>query len=299
MTHPARLFVVFVLLLLALVVSGCGSSSSGSSATLPPEGAVGFRVNSLELQHPHFIFDEQNLGICEDITFDDYEFLNIDGLNPQIGSRVDSLELNLVQLLDPIGMSEGDEGDATMFDSECTDETNCVPAEDGELAMADFTVSESEACLADDPGIYEGMWPDGRTSDLNTADPGELACYVSDTTSMALTLELEGESLTLPLQAVRIGARFDDDSATAVEDGLIIGFLSEEDADGIVVEFGSGSYNLGEDLLPSDGAGGTACEPSTHCDGPDARVSHNGQCGWWFAFNFTGQRLDDVSGYED
>ena len=298
MTHPARLFVVFVLLLLALAVSGCGSSSSGSSATLPPEGVVGFRVNSLELQHPHFILDDQSV-ICEDITFDDYEFLNIDGLNSQIESRVDSRELNLVQLLDPFGMSEGDEGDAIVFDSECTDETSCEPAVNGELATATFTVSESEACLADVTGIYEGMWPDNRASDLNIADTGELACYVSDTTSIDLPLEIEGEQLTLSLQDARIGARFDDDGATAVEDGLIIGFLSEQDADEVELDLGGESYNLGEDLLPSDGAGVADCDPSTHCGGPDARVSRNGQCGWWFAFNFTGQRLDDVSGYED
>ncbi len=270
---------------------------------LPSEDAVGFRMDSLELQHPHFILEYSDFGVCEDITFDELGILGetfTEGINTEIKVNVDDLELNLVQILDPIGMSEGDEGDALVFDSECTDETSCEPAVNGELAKADFTVSESGTCLTDIPGIFAGEWPDGRTSNPNTPSAGDVACYVSDNTPMMLTLELESGSLELPLQDVQIAARFDDDHATAIHDGVIIGFLTEADADDADVNIGDVNFNVGEDLLPADGPGdGVACHGRTHCDGPDARVTHNGVCGWWFALNFNALRLADVSEYED
>ncbi|GEM_PF-1628269 len=332
------------LLVLSLLLVACSSSSNSSSDPSPDdeqtdvpvddeeagdeeeveqeegeitppfgvsEAGAGFRVDFLELQHPHVIIDTEVLGttVCEDATFDPFvvtiELLfgftqeyEIDGLNPAMQDMVNDLSLNLVQILDPLGMNDGDAGLGAVFDSECESETSCVPAEEGELGRANFTVSDSGACLADVSGIHEGVWPDGRSSDLNTAAATEMSCYVSENTSLDLVIDFLDDPLVLSLQDVRIGARFGDDDAMVVEDGLIIGFLTEGNANQVDIEVEGMFFNLGEDLLPSDGPGdGAFCSPRSHCAGPDARVSHNGECGWWFALNFTGLRLEDVSGF--
>lgn len=290
---------------------GDGSTGDDTTGAITPpfgvsEQAAGFRVGFLEFQHPHIIADTSVSGfpICADVTFDPLEVLFIGevapGLNPTLAGLITDRQLNLVQLHDPLDMTNGHTATQAVVDAQCDSATNCTPARDTVLAEGAFSVQDSAACLGDISGIYDGAWPDQRISDLNTAAPGEMTCYVTDSTTLELSLDvLDGAPLVLSLQDVRIAGRYDDDQASMITDGLILGFLSQVDADQVTIDINESlSLNLGHDLLPANGPGdGAACGARTHCAGPDARVTHNGDCGWWFALNFNALRLEDVSGF--
>ena len=274
------------------------------------EDGAGFRVDFLELQHPHIIADVHEtffyiytVDICADITFDPHSepFLDDDipGLNPTIADMIDSLQLNMVQLHDPLDLADGHSAEQAIVDAECESPTDCSPARDVTLSEGTFSVQESGVCLDDIEGLYEGEWPDERYTVLNSAAAGEMSCFVTDSTTLDLTLDMLDEPLVLSLQDVRIAGRYDDDATGVITDGVILGFLSQVDADQVTIDLDIITLNLGYDLLPAGAGGGEACveRDPAHCSGIEARVTHNGDCGWWFALNFNALRLEDVSGF--
>ena len=275
----------------------------------PPFGVsgdgAGFRVDFLELQHPHIIADVNYMGIpiCADITFDPLEVFLFGevapGLNPTIADMIGDLQLNMVQLHDPLDLADGHSAEQAIVDAECDSVTDCSPARDVTLSEGTFSVQDSGACLADIDGLYEGEWPDERATVLNAAAAGEMSCFVTDVTTLELALDMLEEPLVLSLKDVRIAGHYDDDEATMITDGLILGFLSQVDADQVTIDLDIIDLNLGHDLLPAGAGDGQACveRDPAHCSGIEARVTHNGDCGWWFALNFNALRLEDVSGF--
>jgi hypothetical protein len=261
---------------------------------------TGFRSTTLELQHPHVIVDTVietgffDVEICHDATFDELDLVidTIDGLNPTLAEMIADLELNLICELDPFDQDDEHVGQSTLFDAECESETSCTFGVDDALGTAAFTVQRAGTCLADHPGIFDGEWPDGRTSVINEPEAGDHGCFATAPANLNIEVEIAGEPVVLPLIDAQLSARFGAAPAATLEDGVVIGFLTQEAADAIDLEVDGLTLNLGRDLLPDNGES-PGCEPRTHCAGPDARVVHEGECGWWFAFNFRGQRLAD------
>ncbi len=296
---------------------GAGTCEAGECEA-PEEDIAAFRFDSLELQHPHVIVDKivdggflGDITVCDDVTFDNLEVSGIEvaeGINPTLAGQIDDLELNLVGVLEPFSQVGGFEGDGALVDSDCPSESSCSPLPDGVLAEAPYSAQSSGSCMDDIPGIFGGTWPDGRTSHPNTTLAGDSGCYVSEAADLELEVEFADETITLPLEDGQLAGRFADDPAVAVEDGVIIGFLTQAAADEIEVTVENPvtgdpiDVNVGQDLLPTgEEDHSAACQADDeleHCDGPDARVTHDGDCGWWFALNFTGLRLDDASAYE-
>jgi hypothetical protein len=281
---------------------GLGSCQGG--VCQGEEAAIaGFRSTTLELQHPHVIIDTVietafgNIEICHDVTFDELNLLiaTIDGLNPTLAQMIADLELNLINELDPFDQQDAHAGQSTLFGAECESETSCTFGLDDALGTAAFTVQRAGTCLADHPGIFDGAWPDGRTSVINEPEAGDHGCFATAPTDVNIEVEIAGEPVVLPLLDAQLSARFGGDPAATLEDGIVIGFLTQEAADEIDLEVDGLTLNLGRDLLPDNGAS-PGCEARTHCEGPDARVVHEDQCGWWFAFNFRGQRIAGTSG---
>lgn len=285
---------------------GAGSCQGGVCVE-GEEKTAAFRKSTVELQHPHLILEEPDFDVCDDITFDPLVVFGAeiaDGVNPSIADEIEDLEFNVVTVLNDLEQEDAFTAGAAVFDSECEDEATCEPAPDGELASADYSVQTSGSCIDNIPGIFGGEWPDGETSNPNTPAAGDDGCFATEPADVRLEIEIDDETVDLPLQDGQIGAEFGGDPAGSIQDGVVIGFLTEDDADDTDIEFdtddfGTFTYNLGDDLLPTDGPGdGQACEPRAHCGGPDARVTHEGACGWWFALNIAGERLSDASPYQ-
>jgi hypothetical protein len=271
---------------------------------------AGFRIDLLELQHPHAIAD-RDFGVaaaCDDFTFEDLRvsgFLVARALNDQLASDVDELRLNYVGLFQPLDQGAGFEGDGALVRSDCSSAQSCVPTPGGDTATGLYRVSRSGVCLEDVPGLFEGVWPDGRVTDLNRPAAAGSGCFVTDPIELVLEVTVADATIDLPLKDAQLAGSFAGEPATRIENGLIIGFLTQAEADAInfTVTAPGGiqvGINLGRDVLPDNsGAGGpvAGCEPRSHCTGPDARVTHDGECGWWFAVNFTAARINDTSAY--
>ena len=276
---------------------------------------AGFRLSSIVLEHPHVIVDTVvehdffgEIDICEDVTDDDLEVFGThvaDGLNPTLAQQIEELELNVVNVVDPFTQQDEDIGQSTLWAAECTSPTECEPETGGELHAAAFTVDRVDSCLGVIPDLFEGEWPDGNTSAPNQTPAGDHGCYVTETERLELAIELAGERIVLPLNDARFASRFGGEPAGTIEDGVIVGFLTEEEADGIEIEVdtdvGPVTLNLGQDLLPDNPDDGVAsgCDAREHCAGPDARAIHSiddeDECGWWFVFNVRGERISDAS----
>ena len=245
-----------------------------------------FRINSLELEHPHTIFDdpgELNL-FCQDATNDPLEIIGTEvfaGVNPELDARIDAHELNLLNELNPFGQEDGLETCLAGMES------------DDLFLQAPTEIQRTGTCVETISGLFDDdTWPDGGTTQPNLPGAGSAGCHVSAPVDAMLTLSLDDSDLALFLRDLVVAARFDDEPSEALLDGVMYGFLTEDDANDIIITVDSFELNLGEDILPSDGSGdGDDCQARTHCKGPDARVTHQGQCGWWFVFNFTAERI--------
>lgn len=259
-----------------------------------------FRLDSLVLEHPHVIVDYDGglFSMCHDATFDDYVFSGttlIEGINPSLAGEIDDLNLNLLGEFNLFGQDDGWSSCFALEDADCESPEDCTPTAGEPIAETELTVQRSGACIDVIDGLYDGVWPDGRASQINLPEAEVDGCFLTETVDVTLTIEVDGESLALPLVDARLAGRFDGEPASRIEDGVISGFLTQSAADEIDVEvdspFGPITLNLGEDMLPADSESMGGCEPRTHCDGPDARSMLGTECGWRMVFNFSAARL--------
>ncbi len=261
-----------------------------------------FRVDSLVLEHPHFIFDFElgSLEVCGDATNQPLEILGnevFDGVNPELAARIDDLEFNFLQQLNPFGQTDLFDNCLVLSEGECDSPSSCVTDLDDRLMQAPAQIRRTGVCVEALDGLFEGTWPDGESSTPNLPESGEAGCVVSEPVDTIFSLSTDDFDLDLGLKDVIIAGRFDQEEPTALVDGVMVGFLNQELADDteIVLEtdLGDVTLNLGHDILPSGDSGDPLpeCGLRDHCDGPDARVVHKGECGWWFVFNIHAERI--------
>lgn len=232
---------------------GCGDTCQRET--------VAFRIDSLQFRDPHF---HVNLGIfgCRHITSD------VDGL---LAGAITSLGFNLVTVFRPLDQ----EAESTPLDivlADCTAQadgiTSCSQGGTAEHAHSTATNMTAGTCLEPLSGTTSGYNPPVTHS---TAP-----CYVSDTEDM--TLEVAG--ITLPLTDLQIAATYEGNPATGMTNGLLVGFLSETDAQASTVFIsGVGTRTLAN-LLP--GGAGNCASGDDRDTGPDGVTS-----GWWLYLNFT------------
>jgi hypothetical protein len=113
---------------------------------------------------------------------------------------------------------------------------------------------------------------------------GTDGCAVSDEIP-TLTLAIAGISFTF--QNARLAAQYIGNPATGAKDGLLRGFMSEQAVNSIILPaslpapFGSQPLTI---LLGV--ANGCTTTPDDRDIGPDGTTR-----GWWFYFNFTGDKV--------
>ena len=254
-----------------------------------------FRINSLKLEHPHTIFDDPNGLFCQDATNDPLIVLDQEvfaGVNPELNARIDALELNILTQLNPFSQEDGFESCLVGLEADCETDSRCSADADGLFLQVPTEIQRTGACVDAIDGLFDGTWPDDETTEPNLPEAGSAGCHVSTPVDTMVTLSLDDFDLDLFLRDLVVAGRFNNEPPEALFDGVMYGFLTEDDADDVIITIDTFEFNLGEDILPSEGPGDDdACQARTHCKGPDARVTHEGQCGWWFVFNFTADRI--------
>ncbi len=214
-----------------------------------------YRINSIEIADPHF-YDP--IVCIADIT---------GMVNSQLndGATMDTdndgyLDLNLMLLFNPLDQA-GAGGDTEFATGQCTvplDDPFCNFGDNGSATPTTYT--NGDGCLTPDP---------------NHLDHGDIPqvpgpCY---TAGILETYTLSLGDFSLPLQMLEISATYDADPADNMLNGIMRGFLTEEDAMNTV---------LPEDI---EVVGGRPISDLLCKDGEKDDL--DGTSGWWMYVRFT------------
>jgi hypothetical protein len=226
-------------------------------------GSAVYRMSNLALRDPHVYLQIPVFG-CRDVT--DSAPLSNRGVNEQFEDAITGdedgdgfLDLSFLLLF---------RGEAFEFvEGRCTapmGSTSCEP--DGEPEATTYTDLEEGTCLDPHPGTTTGYSPAIATP--------QGPCF--STASIDLALDIQGTEI--PLSDAQLGATYVGDPPASLADGLVRGFISEAEADTIVLTVNGGDHTLSS-LLP----GGTG-----NCrNGDDRDLGLDGTTvGWWFYLNF-------------
>lgn len=235
-----------------------------------------FRISDLDLRDPH-VFAPVDVGIplCLDFTDDPLPIVNIafnGSLADQITTDADGdglLDLSslfLFRPFEPEAVAEQVDFDA----AQCTtpiETTVCSPEPTTEPLETTYSGLVAGACLETVPGTTSAYVP--------AVDEPLGPCFVTVAEMFAFRLG----DLVVDLEDLQIAATFSGDPVTSFTSGLLRGFLSEADADAILLPpdlpvVGGQPLSI---LLP----GG-----SGSCASGDDRDTLAGVSGWWFYFNF-------------
>lgn len=243
-----------------------------------------FRFSDLDLRDPHVFVDVVVIG-CFDFTDDEIPIFNLSfngSLQDQISGDADGddfLDLSSLLLfrpLEPLGIGERVDFAAGMCLAPVAD-TVCVADPMTTPLTTSYDGLDAGMCLETVPGTTSGYSP-------AIAAPAA-PCF----RTVAETVEFQLGDLTVNLEDVQFAAVFGGDPIGTLTTGLIRGFLSEADADALLLPpdlplVGGEPLSI---LLP----GGTG-----NCASGDDRDIHESVVGWWFYFNFTADRVTYIGG---
>ena len=271
-----------------MAVCGNGVLEAGESCddgnTMPGDGCDGscvsemrptvFRVDNAFIRDPHIFL---NFIGCQDIT--DGELFGNPGANGQLNAAIDSdgddpdnfLDLSIVVLFRPLDQTSGGMGTVEVGLAQCTagPPIRCAPDPLNPTTATTFMNGGAGPCLMPYPGSTSGYSPSITTPDSPCLRTGQVD----------LTLLLSGTPVTL--QDTDAGATYSGNPATALENGLLRGFISEADAMTTSISLGP----LGERTLYSLLRGGGGCGAG------DDRDTNGGVRGWWFYLNFDADQV--------
>jgi len=243
------------------LLMGWGALSS------PALGASAFRVSDFQVRDPHFLFGP-SIVLCVDLT----STAN-GGLQDAITMDGDGdgyLDLNLLitfDTLDPTGPG----GTLTLEEALCTSPlagTNCGPDPLVVPTVVAYQNQPAGICLEPLPGTTRPYSPAITT-------PGS-PCFVTD----AVDLSLGIIDIEIPLTKVQVAGTYVGTPPTTITDGLMLGFLSEADAESIF--FPPEVDVIGGQSLAALLPGGNG-----NCAGHSDMDTDGSTPGWWFYFNFT------------
>jgi hypothetical protein len=217
------------------------------------------------------------------------------------------LEFNIVAVFDPLVQTAGanpagivpctSNGSPCGLDFAVLDEctrtggtagpVTCTSDSSAVLSTTYSNGGSSATCLAGLPGTFGPNNNGVNASLVATTGNSTNNCGVSGL--IELTLRLGDGLITIPLKGAQLAARYNGNPATGLTTGLARGFLSEADADQIIinVEFGSTMLNAPlSQLLP--GGTGNCRTAATGQDDRDRNPpgSLDGERGWWFYLTF-------------
>jgi hypothetical protein len=256
--------------------SDAAAGTPGTSGNFNVNNKVtAFRITTLALRDPHVFAD---IVICLDATD---TAPGGQGINPQTAALITGdtspadgfYDLSLLLLFRPLDQANGATGRMDLARGQCAVGSTTCDLPFGEIpTVTTYTSASAGTVLTPLPGTT-GAYIPAITSPVG---PG----FSTGTISFVFNLG----PILLPLTDVRLGAEYVGAPATSLQDGLIMGFLSEATADTILVPISTGSVALSSLLR-----GGTGC-----CSGGSDKDTHNAVVGWWFYFNFTASEVNYV-----
>jgi hypothetical protein len=253
-------------------VSGTGgtggvSGTGGTGGTGPTPTA--FRAQTIELRDPHVFV---NVGTCLDAT---------DILNGMLGSSLTTdgnndgkLDLSVLIVFRPLTQGDGTTN-ADFQGADCTapEATTTCTRNSSPMTALSVTSMTSGTCLGPVNGTTSNYTP-GVTSSTSP-------CF--STASATVTIDLLG--IQVPLADARVGGTYNATPATALSNGLLRGFISESDANNIIIP--QGTPLVGGQPLSSLLPGG-----QNNCaNGDDRDTGPNGARGWYFYLNYTARQV--------
>lgn len=262
---------------------GNTTNGDGCDSMCQVEGnGVAFRMSDLDLMDPHVYL---NFLGCRDITNGNVPL----GLSPPINGLLQNaitldedndgiLDLSFVAIFNPLDQTNGGMGQVTVAEADCTapiGTTTCtVDSNGGTFQTATYATDTMNDCLDAIMNTASNYTP--------AIDASVPPCFVS--TTIDLTIDISG--ILVPLTDVQVGASYVGNPATALASGLLRGFISEADADAILLP--SSLPLIGGDPLSSVLAGGNgSCASGDDRDlGPDGMTM-----GWWFYLNFPADQV--------
>lgn len=272
-----------------------GSTSTATPTVTPTPTATfsgppaGFRLNSLTLRDPR-VFISVFGGPCNDVT-DPPGILGI-SVNGQIGTELNAddepdgfYDLSILTVFRPLVQPPFAGSNVEIRTAECsaTAPSNCGPDANPPAGTVSYANSSADICLQPIPGTT-------GPGNAGTYSPGLTLSAAPCLGTQPLNVEFPIGLFNLPLQGVQASATYVGDPADGLIDGVLMGFLSEEDANNIT---------LPEDLIVVGGqplstflpGGAGACAPHDDRDlGPDASL------GWYFYLNFTAEAVNWTGG---
>lgn len=242
-------------------------------------GPTAFRFTSLVLKDPHAFATV--LIFCTDITN-----LSGQGINAQFANNLSMdtdndgfLQLSPTVVFRPLNQTAAAMPSFDLEFANCTApdgaSSTCSHDPGSTVVSLTGTNQSSGTCLGPIAGTTQTIDPysPGVTS---TTAPSGGTCFAS--TSSTVTFTLAGVDITLT--DAQIAAAYQGNPATGLQNGLLRGFLSETEANAIILP--ADLAVVGGKSLGSLLRGGTGnCKSGTDKD------THMGVVGWWFYLNYT------------
>lgn len=141
-------------------------------------------------------------------------------------------------------------------------------------------------CLAPHAGTF-GANNTGSPAVAAVTGSGANNCAVSGT--LDLIFELGDGLITIPLKGAQLAARYNGNPATSLTSGLARGFLSEADANAIMIDIDITSpvvLSINEPLSYLLAGGETNCKTTNDDRDTNPPGELNGERGWWFYLTF-------------
>jgi len=254
-----------------------------------------FRLNDLDLRDPHVYVDFGWLG-CGDMTDNGAPFGLAPSVNAQLQRSITTdtddppdgfLNVSLVTIFNPLNIGVVTAQPFGFLEGLCTSPMSTTTCTSGGRTptWTTYTVSPAtpasdtaRACLGPRANTTGGYTPAVTTVTATT----QQSCYV--TAAGAFAIDVAG--VTVPLQFAQIAGRFSGNPPVAVDDGMIMGFVSQAVADTILLPdsiplIGGKPFSS---VLPG---GKDNCARHSDLDkGPDGTTP-----GWWFYFRYVSKQV--------
>jgi hypothetical protein len=241
-----------------------------------------FRANHIALRDPHVFVD---VGECLDLTeapgiLDIYVNGLIADAIQEDPDMTGSFALNVLAAFRPLVQPPGAGGDVEIHTGECTTPLFGETCSPGATAPAVTTYVNQTAGTCLTP--IAGTTGPGNTGAYTPGIVSATApCLASQPTSVSFALDV----INIDLENVVVGGTYDGNPADDIINGLIVGFLSEEDADNILIP--QDVIIVGGDPLSSVLAGSEfGCAPHD-----DRDIGPGGEPGWYFYLEFSAHRV--------
>ena len=253
------------------------NTSPPTSTPTPTAVPVAFRFDSLALRDPHVFISL--FPSCLDATDPPGVFGT--SVNGTVATDISTdgdmdgyLDMNMIALLRPLSQPPAAGTTLEIATGQCTTpfgSETCGPDASPPQAIS-YVNQAAGVCVTP---------VSGTTGPNNTGSysPGITTSAAPCFGSLPVTVAFPFGLFTIPLQDVRASATFVGAPATQLIDGMLVGFLTETDANAILLPLRIIGTKPLSSLLPG---GSGACPTHTAKD-----IGPGGQPGWYFYLNFT------------